>query len=230
MRQQNPPEFWVRTAHDVYLPVHEMAVRLGPSQCRALPFVHSLSGRDTTSYPYYTGKKSWIKASNTVDHPGLESFGKDATDNITPYIIKEARDLIIAVYTTKVDNFEESNLVKLRAYKFLNNRSTLLKLLPPTEDAFLLHLKWAGLATITDKNAQNQNYPSTQTLGGPRKMTACVHASNKVSLAPGSKEGNVLPLHQGMPKELFLFKERGSMLCGVSVPGTCNTVQSCALH
>ncbi|XP_034027542.1 uncharacterized protein LOC117511756 [Thalassophryne amazonica] len=146
------PEFWVRTAHDVYLPIHEMAVARGLSQCHALPFVHSLSGRDTTSYPYFMGKKSWIKASTTVDLAALESFGKDATDDITPNIIKEARDLTIAVYTTRADSFEESDLAKLRTYKFLNNRSTLLKLLPPTENAFLLHLKRAALATIIDKN------------------------------------------------------------------------------
>jgi len=35
----------------------------------------------------------------------------------------------------------------------LNNKSTPLKLLPPTENAFLFNLKRAALATIIDENA-----------------------------------------------------------------------------
>ena len=45
------PELWVRTARDSYLPIHGIAAALGPASCRALPFIHSLSGRYTTSYP-----------------------------------------------------------------------------------------------------------------------------------------------------------------------------------
>ena len=41
----------------------------------------------------------------------------------------------------------------LKVYKFLNNKSTLLKVLPPAEDAFRLHVKRVALATIIDKNA-----------------------------------------------------------------------------
>ena len=41
----------------------------------------------------------------------------------------------------------------LKVYKFLNNKSTLLKVLPQTEDAFRLHVKRVALATIIDKNA-----------------------------------------------------------------------------
>ncbi|KAK1901168.1 Maltose/maltodextrin import ATP-binding protein MalK [Dissostichus eleginoides] len=113
-------ELWVRTGQNANLPIHEMVVALGPSQCCAMPCIHSLSGRDTTSYPYFTGKRAWFKSCMSLDIP---------------------------------DHFEGSDLGKLRAYKFLNNKLTLLKLLPPTENAFLLHLKRAALATITDKNA-----------------------------------------------------------------------------
>jgi hypothetical protein len=77
------PEQWVRTAPEAYLPIHEMALALGPSQCRALPFIHSLSGRDITSYPYFTAKKAWMKSSKTVDIPALEDFGEDPTEDIT---------------------------------------------------------------------------------------------------------------------------------------------------
>ena len=141
------PEMWVRTAHDIYLPVHEMAVTLGPSQCMALPFIHSMSGRDTTSYPYFVGKKSWIKVSKVTDIPALESFRVDPAEGITAELITQARDLSIAVYTSQADHFEKTDLGKLRTYKFLNNETTWLKLLPPqTEDSFLMHIK-QGLAS-----------------------------------------------------------------------------------
>ena len=122
-------ELWVRTAQNAYLPIHEMVVALGPSQCCAMPFIHSLSGRDTTSYPYFTGKKAWFKSSMSLDIPALEEFGENPADAITDYLLNQARDLTITVYTSKADHFEGSDLGKLRAYKFLNNKSTFLKLL-----------------------------------------------------------------------------------------------------
>ena len=105
------------------------------------------------SYPYFTGKKAWFKKSMSLDIPALEEFGENPDDIITDDLLNQARHLTIAVYTSTADYFEGSDLGKLRAYKFLNNKSTLLKLLPPTENAFLLHLKQAALATLIDKSA-----------------------------------------------------------------------------
>ncbi|KAJ4932499.1 hypothetical protein JOQ06_010919 [Pogonophryne albipinna] len=89
-----------------------------------------LSGRDTTSYPYFTGKRAWFKSSISLDIPALEEFGENPADAITDDLLNQARDLTITV--SKADHFEGSDLGKLRAYKFLNNKLTLLKLLPPT--------------------------------------------------------------------------------------------------
>ena len=58
------PELWVRTTTETYLPIHEMALALGHAQCRALPCIHGLSGRDQTSYPFFTGKKAWLTSSS----------------------------------------------------------------------------------------------------------------------------------------------------------------------
>ena len=46
-----------------YLPIHGIAAAVGPSTSHALPCIHSLSERDTTSYSYSTGKKTCIKSS-----------------------------------------------------------------------------------------------------------------------------------------------------------------------
>ena len=149
---QDLPELWVRTEQSAYLPIHDMVSELGLAQCRALPFIHSLSGRDTTSYPFFTGKKAWFKTSMQLVLPALQEFGVSSY-SLSDEVRHQARDLTIGVYASKADHSEDFDLAKLRVYKFLNNRSTLLKLLPPTEDAFDLHLKRAALATIIDKTA-----------------------------------------------------------------------------
>ncbi len=129
-----------------------MARALGPSQCCTLPFIHSLSGRDTTSYPFYTGKKAWITASKTINISALQDFANDGQSfQITQDVTEQAQELFIAVYKNKSDNFSVSDLGKLRVYKFLNKKTALLKLLPPSEGAFCQHLQLAALATIIDK-------------------------------------------------------------------------------
>ena len=49
--------------------------------------------------------------------------------------------------------FEGADVGKIRLDKFLNNKSTLLKLLPPTENAYEQHVKHAALATAIDESA-----------------------------------------------------------------------------
>ena len=49
--------------------------------------------------------------------------------------------------------FEGSDLGEHRVYVFLNNKSTLLKLLQPTDTAYEQHRNRAALATAIDKNA-----------------------------------------------------------------------------
>ena len=147
------PGLWVRTEKGVFLPIHLMASALGVDTCRALPFLHSLSGRDTTSYPFFTGKKAWFSASKDVNLSELQSFGENPVNYLTDKLKDQAKALAVAVYTSKADHKVDFDLPSLRVYKFLNNRSTLLKLLPPTEEAFVQHLKRAALATLIDKNA-----------------------------------------------------------------------------
>ena len=147
-------EMWIRTAPNTYLPIHEMVSALGTMSCRALPFIHSLSGRDTTSHLFFTGKKAWLKCSFREDLSSIEKFGEDVTDVVSEELLNQARTILTRVYTTSTDDFKvQADLSKLRAFKFLNNKSTLLRLLPPTEDSFRLHVKRAALATMIDKTA-----------------------------------------------------------------------------
>ena len=92
-------ELWVRTEQNAYLPIHHMVSALGLPMCRALAFIHRLSGRDTTSYPFFTGKKAWFKASMCLDLPALEQFGENSSESLSEDVINQARDLNISVYT-----------------------------------------------------------------------------------------------------------------------------------
>lgn len=69
-------ELWVRDAPQSYLPSHGIAAKLGTPLCRSLPFIHSLSGRDTTSHPYFTSKRTWLAKSKTVELSALDPLVK----------------------------------------------------------------------------------------------------------------------------------------------------------
>ena len=60
LRDLSELSMWVRTARGSYLQIHGIAAAVGPSTSHALPFIHSLSERDTTSYSYFTGKKTCL--------------------------------------------------------------------------------------------------------------------------------------------------------------------------
>ena len=147
-------ELWMNTAPGVYLPIHDIVNSLGPRMCRILPFIHSVSGRDPTSFPFNTGKKAWLLKAERLDLSALEALGEEPTDiHVTDEVIAQARELFIAVYSSVHDDFSGSDLSLLRMYKFLNSKSVLMKVLPATEDAFLLHVLRAALTTIIDKSA-----------------------------------------------------------------------------
>ena len=70
---------WIRIGPDNYLPVHEIDKSMEPShasQCSILPFIHSLSGRDTTSLSFFIGKKTWMSFSKKIEIDALKDFAE----------------------------------------------------------------------------------------------------------------------------------------------------------
>jgi hypothetical protein len=62
-----PDEFWVAFGSGTnfrYIPVHDIASRIGPRMCNTLPFFHSFTGCDTVSAFVGRGKKcawrTWV--------------------------------------------------------------------------------------------------------------------------------------------------------------------------
>ena len=89
-----------------------------------------------------------LSSSNMSSSPAFR-----AHPYITAGLVDQARELFANVYNKNADDFTESCLGRLRDHKFLNKKSTLLKLLPPTEKAFFHHLKRVALATAVDRSA-----------------------------------------------------------------------------
>ena len=56
-------EFWI-AFHDCFIPMHKIAQvgLLQFSEMSTLPFLHAVSGCDTTSYIYLKGKKTFLVA------------------------------------------------------------------------------------------------------------------------------------------------------------------------
>ena len=69
-----------------------------------MPFLHSISGRDTTNYPYNTGKKAWVVESVNTDVSGLATVGEETNDVIDD-VISQARQLCLGVYSGQKDDF-----------------------------------------------------------------------------------------------------------------------------
>ncbi len=106
--------------------------RLAP-QCamHALPFIHSLSGRDTTSYSFGTGTKTRLVTAKSLDTSVWCSLSKMKNHTKLQWEsqIKQG-NFFIAVYMYKGKPDEFTELSNLRVHKFLNNRSTRFTLLP----------------------------------------------------------------------------------------------------
>ena len=150
---QDLGEFWVQAGPENFLPIHLFfAQTLGPSQCLSLPLLHSISGCDVTSYPFFQGKKGFLSASKKKNMEALESFGQNENFSISNEIVDQVRDLFIVVYTKNTDMIGCS-LAEVHAHRFLNNVSSLLKLLPPAEGVFKNHLIRALMAKIIDKTS-----------------------------------------------------------------------------
>ncbi len=119
LQEMELKELWMRMQQDSYLPIHDIATRLDASICQALPFIHSLSGRDITSYPFFIGKTTCFNKTVLLDH--LASFAEGNHQILTEDTIKQARQLFIAVYSSSDEISRFNSLAELRAHKFLKN-------------------------------------------------------------------------------------------------------------
>ena len=165
-------ELWVKKM-DIYLPAHAIAQALAVNYCvdaanltAMLLSTYILTGCDTVSYPYRRGKRRAYKA--TVDHlAGLLPLGRYGDPDKSLYVqedvVASARYYMMSLYDRS--DFG-GNLDALRAHLFGNIRGD-MRCLPPTEDAFLLHLRRTlhQLAVCKRAHLSLPNYPPATDFG-----------------------------------------------------------------
>jgi len=52
--------------------------------------LHSLGGRDTTSYLFHIGKKAWITKAKAIETSAIEAIG-ESTTTVMPILLKESK-------------------------------------------------------------------------------------------------------------------------------------------
>ena len=147
-------ELWVKKSSDHWIPVHDLASRLGPEDCTLQPFIYAFSGKDDTNFIYGIGKTKMLKCRHQVDCQAIASYGETEDIDITDDRIEAARNLLMAVYGGQTF----STLAAFRAHLFIAGGSSKdLRSLPPTEDAFRQHLFRCLYATLVQKRAHLQH-------------------------------------------------------------------------
>jgi len=138
-------ELWLHKM-DKYIPTHQIALSLAikfdsdvVELTSVLLSAYIITGCDTVSYPYRRGKRRAYKLAteNVRTLLPLAKFGEPGESlDVTEEIINAAREYFKALYNRS--DFG-GMLDALRAHLFANTKGD-LRCLPPTEDAFHLHV------------------------------------------------------------------------------------------
>ena len=139
------PELWVQTKPDRFLPIHELVASLSGKYMKQqeeltaiLLCVYVLCGCDTVSHPFRREKKK--AAAVAIDMvgrlPNFAGYGSSEDFTVTEAIKAEAT-LVFAVLYGKRGH--DCSLNTLRQHMLASSKSD-LRMLPPTDDAFNLHL------------------------------------------------------------------------------------------
>lgn len=113
---------------------------LGPQLCSLLPFVHALSGSDTTSRPYGVGKPAALKLLRT--NAGFREAVQACMDSTSKADITEnGEKCMIMLY----DASWKHSINNLRLHKFVSKVASATSCvqvysLPPTSDATVYHI------------------------------------------------------------------------------------------
>ena len=161
--------------------------------CLALPFIHSLSGRDITSYPYFTSKNGWLLSSCKLDIQALADYGETQDLGLPDELMRQVTRLAVVVQCKLVITEDEVNLVQIRATRFLHNKSVMLTMLPATDGSFLQHVLRVALVVLIDEqlHVARPNIPEYLEFGwiqnGSRFVPLCPCAKRGVSCYIGCR-------------------------------------------
>ena len=124
--------------------VHDICQKLPEQLCAILPAFHALTGRDSVSAFYGYGKKKAWKASQSRQGSGDVENLTSLRENNIQRAIPVARKLVSLMYDPQDKHrLAHNNLNQLRE-KIASVKNVLVHKLPPSEPAFLEHVKRAA--------------------------------------------------------------------------------------
>lgn len=151
----NTVEVWMETGgtskhtnHHRYIPVHEIATKIGPSLCESLPAAHALSGCDTVSSFFGVGKKKvWrsLKKLGAEDIAALSRFHEQELDRS----VAVARKFVVSLYDASNKYSKYHRDLNVMRYNISKSKPTALSHLPPCEATFIQHVRRAAWQTST---------------------------------------------------------------------------------
>lgn len=159
----SPTEKWfMKIGKDRYVDVDEICNLYGEQICEVLPGYHSLTGCDTTSFPFKVGKvKPWKKMMSQMKSSLLLSLGQQ-------HLTQHDLDIILLFMQTVMypgrqsEDFVET---RIRMYEQQRTKSS-LPLLPDRSSA-VEHVKRSHLQTNIWKQCMNKDidYPNPENYG-----------------------------------------------------------------
>ena len=159
-----------RAKDSIRVGLKSLAERLGQSMCQALPFLHALTGSDTTSAFKNIGKKKGYDILKTYKDAlvPFSSLYMTPFQNITLEMdkFKVIQRFVVLMYA-KTSDLLTVNSERMDMF-FKKNQN--LDIIPPTENALLQHCKRAIYQTGVWSRClePNQNLPSPSNFGWKR--------------------------------------------------------------
>ena len=95
-------QLWIQKADDCWIPLHEVAARLGTDDCKLQPFLYAFSGKDDCCSLFNVGKSKILNVRHRLDTQVLAEYGDHWDTEITYDIQNAARKLLMACYRQDV--------------------------------------------------------------------------------------------------------------------------------
>ena len=153
----NPAEQWyMKTARDSFVEISKISSHYGEAVCNILPAFHSITGCDTTSYPYNVGKIKPFKKMISKDKSSyLNSFGQKPLNNNMDSSMKFMQTVM---YPGKDDEIFVQTRVRMHNNQKLKSSLSLI----PDASSAREHIKRAELQCYIWRQCLQQtiDYPS----------------------------------------------------------------------
>lgn len=107
----------IQKAENCWIPLHEVAAKLGTDSCKLQPFLYAFSGKDDSCSLFNIGKSEIPNVRHRLYTKVLAEYGKYGSTEITNDVQNAAQKLLVTCYSQDVQ-FE--SLAAQQAHLFLS--------------------------------------------------------------------------------------------------------------